>query len=184
MDQLEPATAAYNMALAWTITGPLQVSSAERALTEIVRRHEALRTTSRVEGEMPVQVIAAPGPMNLSVVDLSSLPEAQRPTEVERAATEEARRAFSLAHGPLLRVTLFAAAPDEHVLLVTTHHIVSDGWSMGLFVTELTSLYEAFSRGAPPPLPELTLQYADFALWQRDSLRGQVLRHQLDYWKR
>jgi amino acid adenylation domain-containing protein len=183
IDQLEPSSATYNIPLALRLDGALDAGALTRSLAEIVRRHEALRTNyPTVKGE-PHQVIAAAVPWSLLVVDLASLPDAAREGEAQRLATEDANRPFDLARGPLLRATLLRLDERAHVLLLNMHHVVSDGWSIGVLTTELSALYEAFSAGRPSPLPELRIQYADYALWQREWLSGEVLAEQLAYWK-
>jgi len=183
LDQLEPGSVMYNLPTAIRLKGALDLAALQRALTEIIRRHEALRTTFAAAGGRPVQVIAPPRPMPLPLVDLERLPEAGREAEARRLAQEDARQPFDLARGPLARATLLRLRDGEHVLLLTTHHIVSDGWSMGVIVRELSALYEAYSMDEPSPLPELPAQYADFAAWHRRLLSGDYLRDQLQYWK-
>ncbi|MBV9927461.1 MAG: amino acid adenylation domain-containing protein [Acidobacteria bacterium] len=184
IDQLAPGQPAYNIPYAVRLTGQLRVPVLERALTEIVRRHEVLRTTFLlVEGE-PTEVVAPAAGYTLPVVDLTALPAGEREAEARRLAVAEARRPFDLAAGPLLRVGLLRLSEQEHVALITMHHIVSDGWSVGIFVREVAALYRAYAEGAGSPLPELPIQYADFAAWQREWLRGEVLEEQLGYWKR
>src|SRR5215207_82440 len=183
LDQLEPGTAAYNIPAAVRLHGALDVAAFGRALTEIVRRHEALRTTFAVRDGQPVQLIHPAGPLELPVTDLGHLGAELREAEARRLAAEEARRPFDLAAGPLLRVQLLRLADDEHVALLTMHHIVSDGWSMGVLVREVAALYEAFAAGRPSPLAELPVQYADYAAWQRERLQGEVLDRQLAYWR-
>ena len=183
LDQLEPGNPAYNMPAAFRLVGPLDVAALEQSFNEIVRRHETLRTTFSVREGQPVQVIDPTSTLVLLVVDLRGLPESERKTEVSRLSAEEAKRPFDLAKGPLLRSTLLRLGAEEHVLLLTMHHIVSDGWSMGILFRELSSLYGAFSVGKPSPLPALPIQYADFAVWQRQWLQGEALKEQLSYWK-
>jgi amino acid adenylation domain-containing protein len=183
LDQLEPGNAAYNIAVAVRLRGPLQASLLELALSEIVSRHEALRTVfTAVDGE-PLQRVLPPGRFPLPIVDLQALPAARGMGLLSRLAREEGLRAFDLSHGPLLRVSLLRLGEEDHVILLSMHHIVGDGWSMGLLVRELTTLYRALAAGEPPPLPELRVQYADFAHWQRDWLRGRVLEEHLAYWR-
>jgi len=182
-DQLEPGSSAYNISTGFRLTGPLDVAALERSLNEIVRRHEALRTSFAVVDGQPVQVIAPAERFKLALVDLQKLPEAERETEARRLASEEAQGPFDLARGPLVRAGLLRLGEREHVLLLTMHHILSDGWSMGVLFRELSVLYEAFSNGDPSPLPELPVQYADFAVWQRQWLQGEVLEEQLSYWR-
>ena len=184
LDQFEPNSSVYNLANGMRLKGTLRVGALEQSLNEIVRRHEALRTSfSMVEGQ-PIQVISSTFTRPLPVLDLSNLSEAEREAEAQRLADEENQRAFDLARGPLLRSKLLRLGDDDHILLVTMHHIVTDGWSMGVFFRELSVLYEAFSNGKPSPLPALPIQYADYAVWQRDWLKGEILETQLSYWKK
>ena len=156
----------------------------KQSLEEIVRRHEVLRTTfSIVEGE-PVQVIAPSPSFSLPVLDISHFSEGEREEEAQRLATEETRKPFDLEHGPLFRPAVIRLGEDDHVLVLTLHHIVSDGWSMGVLYRELSVLYQAFANSEPSPLPDLPIQYTDFAIWQRDWLQGEVLETQLSYWKK
>jgi len=184
LDQFEPNSAVYNIPLAVRFNGLLNVTALERSLNEIVRRHESLRTTFSVVEEKPVQVIAPTLAMKILVVELRELPETKRKAEVQRLVTEEAQRPFDLSRGPLFRATLLRIGEEEYILFLTMHHIVSDGWSMEILFREISVLYEAFSTGNPPPLPELPIQYADFAVWQRQWLQGEVLEQQLSYWKK
>ena len=184
IDQLEPGNSAYNFPAAVRLKGPLNVEALEQSLNEIVRRHEALRTTFTTADGSPAQIIAPTLTVRPAVVNLQELPESEREAEVQRLVIEEARLPFELARGPLLRMTLLRLAEEEHVGLLTMHHIVSDGWSTGILIREMAVLYEAFSCARPSPLPELPVQYADFAYWQRQWLQGEVLETQLTYWKR
>jgi hypothetical protein len=188
LDQLDPGNPAYNLPYHLWLAGPLDVTALESSLSEIVRRHETLRTIFIAEEGRPAQVITptivAGGSLSLPVVDLSRLPEAEREAELWRLAAEVAQHRFDLARGPLLRVALLRWDEEEHMLLLTMHHIVSDLWSIGVCMRELAVLYEAFSSGKPSPLPELPIQYADFACWQRQWLRGETLDNLLSYWKR
>jgi len=183
LDQLDPGNPSYNIPQAVRFRGPFRTDLLERALEEVVRRHEILRPTFSQTDGGPVQVIAPAARLNLPVVDLTSLPESDRGTEVHRIATEGAQRPFDLARGPLLRLTVLRLGPEEAVLLWNLHHIVSDGWSAGILMREAAALYDAFSRDEPSPLPELPIQYADFAAGQRGWLRGEVLESQLRYWR-
>ncbi|MCP4660712.1 MAG: amino acid adenylation domain-containing protein, partial [bacterium] len=183
LDQLEPASPVYNIPLAVRLRGALPVPLLERIFSEVMRRHEVLRTTFEPAAGEPRQVITAELELALPVVDLQALPEAVREAEVGRLAAAEARLPFDLAVGPLVRVTLVRLTADDQAVLVTMHHIASDGWSMGVFRRELAVLAEAFAQGRPSPLPELPVQYADFAHWQRQWLRGEVLEAQLAYWR-
>lgn len=182
LDRLEPECHAYNMPGAVRISGLLDQAALEKSLEEIVRRHETLRTTFPLRGGEPVQVVAAPPPLNLPVTDLRELPLGEREAQLDEILTREAHEPFDLAHGPLLRVKLVCQADDEHVLLVTMHHIVSDGWSLDLFLKELVILYQAYTEGMESPLPQLSIQYADFASWQRKWLKDEKLSSLLAYW--
>ena len=183
VDQIDPGNPAYNVPEPLRLVGPLDVAAFERALREVVRRHEVLRTTiATVEGR-PVQIIHAEVPFWGGLVDLSSLPEAEREPAARAQAAEDARLPFDLARGPLLRARLIRLDPGQHLLLLTMHHIVSDAWTRGIMSREIRALYEAFRAGEPSPLPDLSVQYADFAEWQRGWLTGDVLAEQLAYWK-
>ncbi|HEX8318270.1 amino acid adenylation domain-containing protein, partial [Longimicrobium sp.] len=182
-DQLEPGSAVYNIPVVRWLGGALDEAALERSLGEIVRRHEALRTVFREVDGSPVQVIAPFGGFSLPVEDLSGLGEADLEAAVRLRIGEDARQAFDLSAGPLFRAALLRLAAEDHVLLVSMHHIVSDGWSMGVFFREFSSLYEAYREGRESPLPELPVQYADYAVWQRTQLDGEGLNRQLAYWK-
>lgn len=169
----------YNVSFSMRIIGSLSVTALEQSINEIIRRHEAIRTTFLMVEGAPMQAIAPKLTITLPVVDLQGLLE----TEVQLLITKSVRQAFNLEKDPLLRVTLLRLEPESHLLILTMHHIIMDGWSMGIFLKELESLYQAFTAGEPSPLPELTIQYADFAVWQRQWLTGEVLEKQLNYWK-
>ncbi|HEX8273711.1 MAG TPA: condensation domain-containing protein, partial [Longimicrobiaceae bacterium] len=183
LDRLQPGSAFYNVYSALRLGGALDVRALETALGEIVRRHEALRTVFRETDGSPVQVIRPFTGFALPVEDLSGLGEAEREAQVKSRATDEAARPFDLASGPLFRATLLRLSDEEHVLLLGVHHVVSDGWSMGVLFRELSALYEAYREGRESPLSELPVQYADFAVWQREQLSGEALERQLSYWK-
>ncbi|MBG1270577.1 non-ribosomal peptide synthetase, partial [Nostoc sp. WHI] len=183
-DQLEPNSAAYNMPGAVRLEGKLNVAALEQSLSEIVRRHEALRTNFGIQDGQAIQIIHPPGDWQLTLIDWQHLPVSEQENQTQELAINEAQRPFSLATEPLLRVSLLVLSQTEHILLFCMHHIVSDGWSMGVFVQEIATLYSAFSKGQPSPLAELTIQYADFALWQRQWLQGLALQSQLDYWQK
>ncbi len=183
LDQLSPGGSFYNIPSALRLRGELDVGALERSLTEVVRRHEVLRTTFSEVGGRPVQVIHDAERVELEVVDLTGLAEADREAEALRLAREEARRPFDLERGPLFRARLLRLGREDHVALLTLHHIVSDGWSMGVLVEEMASLYAAFQAGQPSPLAELPIQYADYAAWQRSWLVGEELERQLGYWR-
>ena len=183
LHQMDPLSAAYNMPVAFRLSGQLDVGVLQWALNEIVRRHEILRTTFDVLDQQPVQLIAATGNLTLALTDLSSLPAPESEVEAARLATEETERPFDLVRGPLIRALLTRLWTNEHVLLLTMHHIVSDGWSQAVLMNELGVLYEAGVADRRSPLPELSIQYADFAEWQREWLRGEVLDQQMEYWR-
>ncbi|HEY0782444.1 MAG TPA: condensation domain-containing protein, partial [Thermoanaerobaculia bacterium] len=184
IDQLEPGSAVYNMAVALRIRGPLRPAVLAASLGEVVRRHEALRTVFvSVEGE-PVQVIQAPAPFPLPVVDLAALPEPAREAAAVAVVTAETGRPFDLARGPLVRGVLLRLGDADHAATLTLHHIVSDGWSQGILVREVTTLYGDIVAGRPSSLPALPVQYADFAAWQRSWLHSETLAAELAYWRR
>jgi amino acid adenylation domain-containing protein/FkbM family methyltransferase len=184
VDQLQPGNSMFNLASAVRLTGRLDLSLLQRTLDEVVRRHESLRTTFAATGKGPVQVIAPPAPVPLPITDLSTWGAAEREAELDRLLAQESRRSFDLASGPLLRVVVVRMSETEHVVHLNMHHIVGDAWSTAVLTREFTALFEAFSRGAASPLPELPVQYADFAIWQRDILQGEILEAHLDFWKR
>jgi amino acid adenylation domain-containing protein len=183
LDRLEPGSATYNIPVAWRLGGALDEAALEHALGEIVRRHEALRTTFADRDGTPVQVVAPFGGFALSIDDLSHIADADREAEVRRRAGEEARRPFDLSAGPLFRAALLRVGEEDRVLLLSMHHIVSDGWSMGVLFRELSALYAAYREGRESPLRELSVQYADYAVWQREQLEGDMLDRQLSYWR-
>jgi amino acid adenylation domain-containing protein len=183
LDQWQPGGAVYNVPAALRLSGPLDAAALERSLQEIVRRHEVLRTTFPSAGGQPAQVVAEDLLLRLPVIDLSELPQGERETEARRLAAEEARRPFDLSAGPLLRVCLLRLASDDHLFLIAMHHIVSDGWSVGVLNREVAALYGAYVAGGPSPLPALPVQYADYAAWQRRWLHAEALEEQLDYWR-
>jgi amino acid adenylation domain-containing protein len=183
LDQLAPGRATYNIPTGVRLRGKLNVGALEEALTEVVRRHEALRTTFAAEDGEPSQVVGAAYEMRLAVTDLSTLGLAEREAEVLGLANAEAQQGFDLSQGPLLRAQLLRLEEEEHIVLLTMHHIVSDGWSMGVLIGELSTLYVSFGAGEASPLPELSIQYADFAHWQQEWLQGEVLEKQMGYWR-
>ena len=175
LDQMEPGSPLYNIPAAARFIGELNTAVLERSFNEIVRRHEALRTAFQAVDGQPIQRIAADSALTLRHIDLSTLPKAEQEAQVLRWSNQEAQQPFDLTQGPLLRVTLIRLHDTEHVALLTMHHIISDAWSMGVLMRELTALYPAFLTGRPSPLPELPIQYADFTLWQRRRLQGETL---------
>ena len=183
LHQLDPSNTSYHVPAALRLRGTLDVEALRIAFERIVTRHELLRTVFPVDRGKPTQRILPPHAWPLPLVDLSSAPESEREREAHRRAEEEARRPFDLEHGPLMRTTLLRQAAHDHVLLLDMHHIVSDGWSMGVLASELAEAYRAALDGREPTLPELRVHYADFAAWQRSRLTGELLEQQLDYWR-
>jgi amino acid adenylation domain-containing protein len=181
--QLEPDSTAYNLPVAYHLTGQLNVVALEKSVGEILQRHEALRTTFTSVNGQPIQVITQELNFTLPIVDLRKIPESERKAEAQRLVTEERERPFDLTTGPLFRTQLLHLDQEEYLLLVTMHHSVSDGWSIGVFEQELAALYEAFCTGKPSPLPELSIQYADFVHWQQQWLQSEEFKSQLEYWK-
>jgi amino acid adenylation domain-containing protein len=183
LDRLDPGNLAYNITRAIRMRGSLSPAALRESLRAIVTRHESLRTTfSEIEGE-PIPVVASDCSLELSTVDLNDVAEADRETQAQQLARDEAQRPFDLARGPLLRAQLLRVNTDEHILILTMHHIITDAWSMSVFFEELGRLYEAFVAGRPSPLSDLPIQYRDFAHWQRESLTGDVLARRLAYWQ-
>jgi len=180
---LEPHNTAYNIPSAIRLIGRLDIAAIERSFSEIVRRHEVLRTSYRMDGGQPVQVISPPVPLPLRQVDLSDLPESQREARAFEILRQEFQRPFDLSCDVLLRTLLVRLGPEEYIVSVVTHHIASDAWSLGVMTRELGDLYAAFSAGKPSPLPELPVQYADYAAWQRLPQQARRLESQLSYWK-
>jgi amino acid adenylation domain-containing protein len=184
LDRLQPVSALYNIPAAIRIPGPLSTAVLARCLQEIVRRHETLRTTfESVEGR-PVQRISERFDVTAPVVDLQDFPAPEREAEAQRQAAVEARRPFDLQHGPLFRVSILRLGPADHVVLLTLHHIISDGWSLGVLLWELSTLYQAYTSGLASPLPDLEIQYSDFAQWQRENLQGAVLESHRRWWRK
>lgn len=183
--QLDPEDCAYNIPVAVRLTGKLNVKAFEQSVNAVIERHETLRTSfTTIKGE-PKQIVSPKLTLKVSVIDRQTpLEREEETTVINQFARKEAQTPFSLARSPLLRVKLLRISEKEAVVLLTMHHIVSDGWSMGILVRELATLYEAFSRGKPSPLPELTIQYGDYTVWQRQHLQGEVLDSLLSYWKR
>ncbi|HEV2845896.1 MAG TPA: amino acid adenylation domain-containing protein, partial [Thermoanaerobaculia bacterium] len=183
IDQLQPGSPLYNVTAALRAEGPLDSRVLALTFGEVARRHEALRTVFAESDGAPVQVILPAEPFQLPVVDLSALPADAREEEARALAAAEAARPFDLARGPLLRALLVRLAESDHAVALTLHHIASDGWSLGVLVREVAALYEAFAARRPSPLPPLPVQYADFAVWQRSWLRGEVLEGEIGFWR-
>ena len=183
LDQLEPNSSFYNIPKTIKLSGDLNVQVFQRALNAVVCHHEVLYTNYTSENGSPIQVIAAPQSVELPIIDLQQYGQAEQSAQVQKLLQQESQRPFNLASDPMLRVCLFKLAPQEHILLLVMHHIASDGWSMGILWSQLTQLYQAFLDGQPNPLKPLPIQYADYAVWQRKSLSGEVLDRQLGYWQ-
>jgi amino acid adenylation domain-containing protein/non-ribosomal peptide synthase protein (TIGR01720 family) len=183
LHQFMPGCAFYNEPASIQLTGSLDVAALEQSINEIVQRHESLRTTFDIVEGQPVQVIAPAQSVKLPVVNLCNLPEAEQRVEVQRLAKEVAQHSFDLVQGPLLQLILLQLGEQKHLLLFSMHHIVFDGWSVGVLIREVVALYDAFVQGRPSPLPELPIQYADFAVWQRQWFQGKELETELTYWK-
>ena len=182
LDQMEPGRATYHIPAAVRLEGQLDIPALERALNEVVRRHEVLRTTLISDGGIPRQVIAERFELPLTVEDLSQLPAEERESQVFRQVRAHAERPFDLARGPLIHAGLLRLSEREHIAIVTMHHAIADGWSIGILIREVSALYGSFRLGEPSPLPELAFQYADYAVWQRNWHQGDDLEAQLDYW--
>lgn len=183
LEQIVPGTAVHNIPGAVRVQGRLDVEAVERSIQEILRRHEALRTTFVVIAERPMQVVLPAGPLTLPVVAVTATTDAEREAEITRYLAEEARTPFDLTSAPLFRAKLLRLRDDEYIFSLTMHHIATDGWSFGVFLREFTTLYSAFAAGRPSPLPELPIQYADFSNWQQARLDKGELERQLCYWR-
>ncbi|MCG8669775.1 MAG: amino acid adenylation domain-containing protein [Pseudomonadales bacterium] len=183
LDQLDPGNTAYNMPAAVRLSGDVQPKLLESVFNEIIRRHEVFRTQFKVVDDEPVQVIQEHVEFELCIEDLSQHEASEAESLVENRVISEASAPFDLENGPLLKALLLKLSDHEYVLIANKHHIISDGWSMGVLMQEIATLYDAFLNAKPSPLPDLAVQYADFAIWQRGWLQGQVLDTQIDYWK-
>src|SRR5258708_20434153 len=183
LDQLVPGSPFYSESAALRLKMPINIPAMERSLGELVRRHEVLRTTFVVVNERVVQVVSPLRSLPLPVVDLRRMPESDREVAALGHATGEARKTFDLSAGPLVRTTLLRLDEQDYVFLLTMHHIICDGWSLNVFWRDFGAIYSAFCAFRPSPLAELPIQYADFSIWQREQLQGEVLHKQLDYWK-
>ncbi|MBF1989859.1 non-ribosomal peptide synthetase [Fischerella thermalis] len=182
-DQFEPGSPSYNLPRTVRLQGKLNIDALSASFNEIIKRHEILRTSFVISDGQPIQVISDFSNLELPVVDLQSIPLQEREAELYHLAKEEAQTGFDLTQAPLLRAKLLQLDAEEYVILLTLHHIVSDGWSTDILIREVAALYTAFSAGKPSPLPQLPLQYADFALWQQQWLEGEALKNQLAYWQ-
>lgn len=183
LDKLNPNSPAYNVPTVLRLRGGLELESFRKALTHIVARHEALRTSFRTKDDLTVQHVQQPQAVHVPVVDLSKFSPRDKDKEVQRVIQSECRRTFDLKNGLMVRATLLRLSLAEHILVLVTHHIASDEWSMKIMLQEWAEIYSALRSGREPVLPELPIQYADFTLWQREWLNGAVMEEQLDYWK-
>lgn len=183
IDQLYHGSSFYHVTSALHLTGLLNIQALQQSLNEILRRHEAWRTIFVTENEQPMQIVLPQLTWEISIINIEHLSNNDWEKEVKQIAIQEAQKPLDLANAPLVRATLLRLRETEHVLLLTIHHIITDGWSMGVFAQELATLYAAFSEGKPSPLEKLPIQYADFSIWQRDRLQGELLNTQLNYWK-
>jgi amino acid adenylation domain-containing protein len=183
MDQLETDSAVYNVPVAFRLTGPLQIAAVNQAFNETIRRHESLRTNFVALGGDPVQIVASDRELDLDVVDLSGLSETEWSLEMRRLVVEHGQTTFQLEQGPLLRVSLLRLGGTDHLLPLTMHHIICDGWSTQVLIQEVGALYKDFCSGEPSPLPELPIQYGDYACWQRQWLESEMLEAEIAYWK-
>ncbi len=188
LHQYEPNSSVYHTSIWLNILGALNVSALQYSLNEMVNRHEILRTTFALRGDEPVQIVSPPGPEWAAIsfhqrTDWAELPEEQRTQKTIELLRAEGDRTFDMQTGPLLRVTLIGIGPQEHILQIVRHHIITDAWSSQIFWQELTALYNARVAGRPHRLPPVPLQYADFAVWQRERLQGEILERELTYWR-
>ncbi|MDY6901764.1 MAG: condensation domain-containing protein, partial [Cyanobacteriota bacterium] len=183
LDQLEPNSPFYNIAKAVRLNGDLNIQVLQQALDAIVVHHEILLTNYISKNGTPIQVVAAPQSVELQIIDLQQYGEIERETQAKTILQQESQRPFNLESDMMLRGCLLQLAPEEYVLLLVVHHIASDGWSTGILWEQLTQLYKAFLEGKPNPLTKIPIQYADYAVWQREWLTGEVLEKQLNYWK-
>lgn len=183
LQNLEPQSYTYNDSVCITLKGVLNLAILEKSFNEIIKRHEALRTNFEVREGQPVAIISSAKSVDLPVIDMSQIPANQRETQVNQLVLAQAQQPFDLKKDFLLRIKILLLTKEEHLLILTIHHIAFDGWSLGIFLQEFSTLYGAFSIGKPSPLIELPIQYADFASWQSHWLQGEVMEKQLSYWK-
>lgn len=181
--KLDPSNPFANLPFTLHFTGDLDIPALERSLNELVHRHAALRTTFDIAADEPTQIIHPTMNLPLLVVDLRSLPKLEQQITVQQLSQKEAHESFDIVQGPLLRTTLLRLSENQHILLITMHHLITDGTSMVIFLQELAAVYQAFSQGQPSPLPELPMQYADSILWQRQWLQKEVLTTLQSYWQ-
>ena len=184
LDQMEPDNPFYNLSASLSLSGPIDIAALEQSLNEIVTRHEALRTSFKVIDGQPVQIVASKLHIPLIMVAVEQLSPSQQAREIRRLTREDSLLPFDLAALPLMRIHLLRLGAEEHILLLSLHHIICDGWSMMVLMREFSLLYQAYAQGQASPLPELPLQYADYTLWQREWLQGKLLQTHLAYWQR
>jgi len=184
LDQFEPGNPQYNAPLPMRLKGPLDPAAMQNAINAIIKRHEVLRTTFRMDNDLPVQEIAQELTIEVPVIDISAVPAEDREREARRLAIKEGRRPFNLQAGPVIRASLLRLDTNDHIFLLDIHHIATDGWSIWPFIQELGTLYDACRENRPSPLPELPIQYADFAVWQRDWIESELIAGQLAYWRK
>ncbi|MEK9138932.1 MAG: condensation domain-containing protein, partial [Bacteroidota bacterium] len=182
LDQFDPGNAVYNTGKAIRIRGKISIDTAERALNEIIRRHESLRTTFRIDNGEPAQVISPPFPLHINLLDIERLSDTPEAASIEKTVVEELQRPFDISTGPLLRTALLRLGEEEHIAVMAMHHIISDGWSVGVLVREFVVLYDCFSHGRPSPLPELPIQYRDYASWQERTFQDKALPDRVSFW--
>ncbi len=183
LDGLFPGLQQFNVPAAYRLRGPLNLDALKQSLALLVDRHESLRTVFSEENGKHYQNVVESIPDNLDFIDLHELPESERESEARELFREESQRSFDLAHGPLFRVTVFRLSDHDHILTVTFHQAVLDGWSMGIFLRDFAEFYRSILQGSRPRLPDLPIQYADFAMWQREALQAGLMDSQLSYWK-
>ncbi|NTX09126.1 condensation domain-containing protein, partial [Myxococcus sp. CA040A] len=183
LDQLQPGAPTYNIPWALKLSGSLDSHALLQSLNALIQRHEALRTHFAIHQGQPVQLVQHDFVLEMPLIDLSALPQQQRDAEAQRLAAAEAVRPFDLAQGPVVRTSLLRLDASEHQLLVTVHHIASDGWSISVMVRELAAFYRQFAGGEPAQLSPLPIQYADFSVWQRQWLQGDVLSSEIAWWR-
>ena len=184
LDQLNPGTATYNIPIRLRVSGAIDEKMLRQSLNEIVRRHEILRTSFQTVAGRPIQVIRTAATFSVPLVDLTDVPKKMQEKQADQLCREQAERPFVLERDLMLRATLLKLGDENYILLLNLHHIASDAWSIEILLREIGIVYEAFSKGQPSPLRELAIQYADFAVWQRNRLSGEVLARQLKYWRR
>ncbi|MCJ9704400.1 condensation domain-containing protein, partial [Bradyrhizobium sp. SHOUNA76] len=183
LDQIQPGGSEYNIPASLRFKGELNLDALERSLSELVRRHETLRTRAGLENGAPAQFVEADIRIDLILTDLSALAGEDQSAEFRRQLADLTRTPFDLATAPLFRSALLKLSEQEHALLLVLHHMIFDGWSLGILISELSTLYSAYAQGEKPSLPPLPIQYADYAIWQRQRLQGAVLERQLSYWR-